>query len=98
MTTIEEERAASDSDDVPMIVASVIATAPSMIVKIGLRYLSMKRRARKSARALEAGMRANGLPEHLAHRLAMRYEEDTRFVEMIMKNFMSLDTLKGRGP
>lgn len=98
MTTIEEERAASDSDDVPMIVASVIATAPSMIVKIGLQYLSMKRRVRKSARALEAGMRANGLPEHLAHRFAMRYEEDSRFVEMIMKNFMSLDTLKGRGP
>ncbi len=96
MTTSEEERGASDSGDIPKMVASVIATAPPMMFKIGLRYLSMKRRARKSARALEAGMRANGLPEHLAHRLAMRYEEDSRFVETIMKNLMSLDTLKGR--
>lgn len=92
--TTESHGERSVPDDLPKIAAGIIATIPPMMLKIGFGYLSMKRRVRKSARAMEAEMRASGMPEHLAHRLSIRFEEDSRFLEIILKNFMNKETLK----
>jgi hypothetical protein len=83
----------SDSRDIPKIVANVMVEAPPIVLKLGFGYLMMKRRVRKSARAMETAMKASGLPEHLAHRLSVKYEEDSRFVEMILKAVMNKETL-----
>jgi hypothetical protein len=89
MTMTEAER--GDREDLPTIIASVIATAPPLVLKIGLGYLRMKRRVRKSARVMERELMASGMPEHIARRLSMRYEEDSRFIEIAMK------ALRGKG-
>ena len=82
------EKGSEREDDLPKIVANIIAMIPRMTFKVGFRYLAMKRRVRKSARAMEAELRASGMPEHLAHRLSIRYEEDSGFIEIMIKNFM----------
>ena len=94
MMTEEGHERDGSGDDLPKIVAWIIATAPPLMLKVGYQYLAMKRRVRKSARAMEAGMRKSGMPEDLARRLATRYEEDSRFVEIIMKSFMNKGTLR----
>ena len=66
---------------------------PPLIVKVAFRYLAMKRRVRKSARVMEAELKASGMPEHLAHRLSVRYEENSRFAEMIFRKFINRESL-----
>lgn len=94
MTKAERYGGRSDSEDLPTIAASIIATIPPMMFKIGFKYLAMKKRVQKSARAMEAGMRASGMPEHVARRLSIRYEEDSRFLEMILKAVLNKETLR----
>ena len=79
-------------DDLPTIAANIIATIPPLVLRIGVGYLTMKRRVRKSARAMEAELMASGMPEHLARRLSLRFEEDSKFMETMMKSFMSRRT------
>jgi hypothetical protein len=83
----------SSSRDIPKTVANIMVQAPPTVLRLGFGYLAMKRRVRKSARAMETAMRASGLPEHLAHRLSVKYEEDSRFLEMILRAVMNKDTL-----
>ena len=72
-------------EDIPKIAASIIATVPSMILKCGFTYLRMKRRVRKNARVMEREMMASGMPEHVAKRISMRYEEDARLIETMVR-------------
>ena len=85
--------AGQPKDDLPTIAANIIATIPPLVFKIGVGYLTMKRRVRKSARAMEAELMASGMPEHLARRLSLRYEEDSKFIETMMRGFMNRKTL-----
>ncbi|UCE91667.1 MAG: hypothetical protein JSV90_00460 [Methanobacteriota archaeon] len=80
-----------DREDVPKKVASVIAAVPTTILRVGLAYLRMKRRVRKNARVLKTELLANGVPEHVAQRLSMRYKEDARFIRVVIK------MLRGKG-
>ena len=82
------------SDDLPTIVANIIAIIPRMLLRIGFGYLAMKRRVRKSARAMEAGMRAKGMPEHLIRRISISYENDSRFLEIILRSFINRGALR----
>ena len=72
-------------EDVPKIVASIIATVPSIMLRCGFTYLRMKRRVRKNARVIEREMMASGMPEHVAKRLSMRYEEDSKLIETMIR-------------
>ncbi|UCE44693.1 MAG: hypothetical protein JSU93_04585 [Methanobacteriota archaeon] len=87
--TTERAGEQTRSDDLPTVVANIIAIIPRMLLRIGFRYLTMKRRVRKSARAMEAGMRARGMPEHLIRRLSISYENDSRFMEIILRSFIN---------
>jgi len=88
-----EEREDSSSVDVPKMVASIMVQAPPLVLKLGFTYLTMKRRARKCARKMEAMMTASGMPEELAHRLSTKYEEDSKFIETAVKAVMNKETL-----
>lgn len=83
MTMTECKR--KQRDDIPKIAASIIVSIPPMIFRCGLTYLRMKRRVRKNARMIEREMMASGMPEDVARRISMRYEEDARFIETALR-------------
>ena len=87
------EKHSERPDDLPKTAARIILIVPPLVVKVAFRYLAMKRRVRKSARVMEAELKASGMPEHLAHRLSIRYEENSRFIEMIFKKFINRESL-----
>ena len=77
---------AGEREDIPKIVASVIASMPPMVFRLGMQYLRMKKSVQKAAKAFEAELVANGVDPGTAWRLAMDYEENSRFVEDMMKS------------
>ena len=87
------ERHSERPDDLPKKIARIILIVPPLVVKVAFSYLAMKRRVRKSARVMEAELKANGMPEDLAHRLSIRYEENSRFAEMIFRKFINRESL-----
>ena len=81
MTAESEER-----EDLPKIVATVIASMPPLVLRLGVKYLRMKKRVQKASKAFEAELVANGIDPGTAWRLAMDYEENSRFVEEFMRS------------
>ncbi len=75
--------------DKPTVFAHLIVNGTRLVTKVGFSYLTMRRRAHKSARVMESAMKANGLPDDLAHRLSVRYEEDSRLVHSFMRDAMN---------
>ena len=56
------------------IVATVMASVPPLVLRLGVAYLRMKRCARKTTKIFEKGMLDRGMAPEMAHRLAMGYE------------------------
>jgi hypothetical protein len=75
-----------EREDLPKIVASVIASMPPMIFRVGVEYLRMKKRVQRASKVFEAELVANGIDPGTAWRLAMEYEENSRFVENAMRS------------
>jgi len=65
-----------NSEDLPKIVASVIAMMPPLVFKTGLAYLSMRKRAHKVSRKLEKQLVADGIPSEYAGKLAEQFASD----------------------
>ena len=66
----------SQGGDIPTITAVMIARLPRILLRSGWIYLSTKRRARKSAKAMAKTMESDGVPPEIARMLADNYEED----------------------
>lgn len=60
----------------PKIVATVMWTAPGLVIKTGFAYLRMRRDLRKSAQIFYDGMIDAGMPLDQAARLREKYEND----------------------
>ncbi len=63
--------------------ASVMAYAPSLVLRIGIAYLRMKRHVRRTSKSFEKGMLSRGMAPELAHRLALTYESDLSIRKVI---------------
>jgi hypothetical protein len=61
------------SEDLPKIVASVVATIPPLVFRTGWAYLRMKKRAQRMSKQLEREFVSNGIPPEYAERLAEQY-------------------------
>ena len=60
------------------IFASVMAYAPLLVLRVGVAYLRLKRRVRKTSRSFEKGLLARGMMPETARRLTLSYEGDFR--------------------
>ncbi len=67
-----------NGEDKVKVVASVMAYAPVLVIRLGFAYLRLKRRVRKTSRSFEKGLISRGMPHELAHRLTLSYEGDFR--------------------
>ncbi len=56
--------------------ASVMAYAPWLVLRIGIAYLRMKRRANRTSKIFERGLLTHGMAPEMAHKLAISYEGD----------------------
>jgi len=67
-----------EKPDKVKVFASVMAYAPILVLRVGVAFLRMKRRVRKTSRSFEKGLLSRGMAPGLAHRLALSYEGDLR--------------------
>jgi hypothetical protein len=78
MTKIEGRK-----EDLPKIMATIGWTVPPMVFRLGVKYLRMKRQARRAAMRFRAGLEASGMPPELASRLADTYSVDLSIHKML---------------
>ena len=67
------------------IVASVMAYAPLLVLRVGVAYLRLKRRVRRTSRSFEKGLLSRGMGRETARKLALSYEGDFRTRTLISK-------------
>ena len=60
--------------DLPKTFAVILASAPPLVIKLGVAYLRTKRKARRSAQDVLKGMVDSGVPLVVAKKLAEDYE------------------------
>jgi len=72
-----------ESEDLPTIVASVIAMVPPLVFRTGFAYLKMKKRAQKMAKKIETELVSSGMPPEYAERLAEQYATDLSLRRML---------------
>jgi len=66
------------SEDRVKVFASVIAYAPVLVIRVGVAYLRIKRRVRKTAKSFERGMLSRGMSPEVARKLTISWEGDLR--------------------
>jgi len=75
--------------DIPKLVATAMATAPTLVLRLGFTYLRMKRRSRKVSKAFQTRLERDGVPPDLARKLGEEYGS-----ELSIRKFLDL---KGGG-
>jgi len=70
-------------EDLPTIVASVMAMVPPLVFRTGVAYLKMKKRAQKMAKKIETELVSSGMPPKYAERLAEQYASDLSIRRML---------------
>jgi len=80
------------SQDLPEIVASIMVAIPPMILRSGMAYLKMRRRAHDVSKRLEHELVSGGIPPEYAERLAEQYATDLSIRKMIRKLGVPLGT------
>ncbi len=65
------------------VLANIIARAPMLVLRVGIAYLRMKRRANKTSKIFEKGLLSRGMPPEMARRLAYSYEGDLSVRRML---------------
>jgi hypothetical protein len=73
-------------DDVRRYMGVVVRKAPKLMIKLGLRYLRIKRRARKAEGTFRKQLLTAGVDPEVAHRLSERYGSTVSLRE-ILSNF-----------
>ena len=58
--------------------ASIMTYAPLLVFRVGIAYLRLKRRVRKTSRSFEKGLLSRGMMPQTARRLTSSYEGDFR--------------------
>lgn len=76
-------RETKDSEDLPKIVASVIATIPPLVLRTGAAYLKMRKRAQRASKRMEQELVSGGIPAEYAERLATQFATDLSVRRMI---------------
>jgi hypothetical protein len=56
--------------DIPKTVANVMVALPPLTIRTGWAYLRMKKRAQRMSKVIKREMVSEGMPEHMAARLA----------------------------
>jgi hypothetical protein len=74
-------------DDLPKVVAVMMVSIPSVVLRTGVVYLRTKRRARKGAKKVMKGMIESGIPPELAKKLTDDYEAQIS-LKTIMSRFI----------
>lgn len=73
------------TQDLPEIVAAVIAMVPPLVLRTGWAYLKMRKRAQKVSKQLERQFIEGGIPSEYAGRLAEQFESDMSLTKMIRR-------------
>jgi len=71
------------SRDLPKIMASVMATVPTLVFRTGWAYLRMKKRAQKASKQIEREFVSGGIPPEYAEKLAEQYASDLSVRKMM---------------
>ena len=74
-----------EKPDKVKLVASVMAYTPAFVLRVGVAFLRMKRRVRKTSRSFEKGLLSRGMAPELARRLTLSYEGDMRTRTMLKR-------------
>ncbi len=72
-----------EKPDKVKVFANVMARAPWLVLKVGVAYLRMRRRANRTAKSFEKGMLSKGMPPELARRLANSYGSELSLRKLI---------------
>jgi len=70
-------------DDLPRIMAAVMAAVPSLVLKTGWAYLMMKKRAQKASKMLERELVSSGIPAEYAGKLADQFASEVSIRKII---------------
>lgn len=62
--------------DIPKIVAAVGVKVPMLVVRLGVSYLRLKRRANRASRTFVAELESGGMPSDYARKLGQAYGSD----------------------
>ncbi len=65
-----------ENEDLPLIMAEIIAAAPALLLRTGAAYLRHKGRSRTAAKTLASALVANGMPPVYAQQLAEGFASD----------------------
>jgi hypothetical protein len=65
--------------------ASLIAYVPPLVLRVGVAFLRLKRRVRRTSRSFEKGLLSRGMAPEVARRLALSYEGDLRTRTMLKR-------------
>jgi hypothetical protein len=79
-----------EGEDMVKTVATIVATAPKLVIAVGWSYLKLKRQANRCSREMERKLVAEGMPKEFASRLA-----DNFAVEISVRKFISKMKLPG---
>jgi len=82
----------TDREDLPKVVASIMWTAPGLVLRSGFAYLRMKSSAKKSSQRFMDGLVKGGMSPEMARRLSEKYA-----VELRARRFFGR-FLSSRGP
>ena len=70
-------------EDLPMIMASVMYSVPSLVLRTGWAYLRMKKRAQRASKSIEREFVSGGIPPEYAEKLAAQYAKDLSIRKMM---------------
>ncbi|UCC92415.1 MAG: hypothetical protein JSW25_07005 [Thermoplasmata archaeon] len=62
-----------DREEIPKLVATVLAKSPVLLLKVSWRYLRMKKRAQRAERTFRQRLEASGMDRETAARFAETY-------------------------
>jgi len=70
-------------EELPKIVASVMSTVPTLVLRSGWAYLRMKKRAQRASKQIEREFVSGGIPPEFAEKLAEQFASDLSVRRMI---------------
>lgn len=72
--------------DIPKMMGAIGTTAPLLVVRLGVSYLRLKRRANKASRTFVTELERSGVPTDLARKLGSSYESDISIRKFLERN------------